>query len=451
MKAINPATETLVATYPMDSPEEVERKLAASKSAFEAWRRLSFEARGAPLLRAAALLKGRAAALAPLMTTEMGKPISEARAEVTKCAWVCEYYAQNAQAFLAPQPVETDASRSLIRYDPVGAVLAIMPWNFPFWQVFRFAAPALMAGNVCLLKHAENVPGCAEAILGIFREAGFPDGVFDALFIEIPEVEAVIADRRVSAVALTGSDRAGRAVAAQAGRALKTSVLELGGSDPYIILDDADLDEAVRQGVLSRMLNNGQSCVAAKRFIVQSGVAEAVIDKMTAAIAALKVGDPSDESVDVGPLARADLRDDLHAQVQASIAEGARCLIGGTIPDGPGYFYPPTLLVGLDATMTGFREETFGPVATLATVDTLEEAIELANRTEFGLGASIWTDSARGEALAAQIDAGCVFVNGFVKSDPRLPFGGTKRSGYGRELAREGIMEFVNVKTVWIR
>lgn len=451
MRVINPDTGQTLRIVEEDSEDTLQERLSASQSAFLAWRGTGFAQRAALFQAAAAELRAQERRFAGLMVEEMGKPIRQARGEVQKCAWVCEYYAEHAEAFLTPEPTQTDASESLVRFDPLGAILAVMPWNFPFWQVFRFAAPTLMAGNVGLLKHAPNVPGCATAIAEVFQAAGFPEGVFQTLMISVERVEGVIADPRVKGVALTGSERAGQAVAAQAGRALKPTVLELGGSDPFIVLADADLDAAVDTAIISRLLNNGQSCIAAKRFIVEDAVHDDFVDRLEAAMAAQVVGDPNDEATDVGPMARADLRSNLHRQVLATIAEGATLRLGGEPLDRTGFYYPPTLLTDLQPGMTAFKEETFGPLAAVARVHSAEEAVALANDTEFGLGASVWTTAARGRRLASQINAGHVAVNGLVKSDPRLPFGGIGRSGYGRELGRWGILEFVNIKTVWVK
>jgi succinate-semialdehyde dehydrogenase/glutarate-semialdehyde dehydrogenase len=385
------------------------------------------------------------------MTDEMGKPIGQARGEVEKCAWACEYFAEHAERFLHAEEMQSDGSRALIRFDPMGPIFAVMPWNFPFWQVIRFAAPHVMAGNVGLLSHSHNSGGCATALHQLFKEAGFPEGVFQSLFIDNETSEQVIADRRVQGVTLTGSVRAGRAIAGLAGKYLKPSVLELGGSDPFVVLADCDLDFAVEQAVVGRTINNGQSCIAAKRFIVEEEIYDDFVEGFRGALAALKMGDPRDEATDLGPMARDDLRKSLHEQVQKTIGQGAKCVLGGELPERDGFYYPATLLVDCDATMEAFAEETFGPVAAVAKAADADAAIALANTSQYGLGASIWTDNARGLGLAAEIDAGHVAVNGIVKSDPRLPFGGIKNSGYGRELSRFGILEFVNKKTVWIR
>jgi succinate-semialdehyde dehydrogenase/glutarate-semialdehyde dehydrogenase len=385
------------------------------------------------------------------MTLEMGKPIVQAEAEVDKCAACCDYYADHAEAFLAEQPSKTDASKSYVRFDPLGPVLAVMPWNFPYWQVFRFAAPALMAGNAGILKHASNVPRCALAIEKVFREAGFPQGLFTAPLLESRAIASLISDPRIVAVTLTGSERAGSAVAGQAGRELKKTVLELGGSDPFIVLADADLAAAAKAAADARLVNSGQSCIAAKRFIAVEAIADRFLDLFLDELRSRRMGDPLARETQVGPQARTDLRDELHKQVEESVKRGAKCLLGGEIPRGPGAFYPPTLLAGVDKGMPAFDQETFGPVAAVVRAKDEGDAVRLANDSSFGLGASLWTqDRARAEHLAAQIEAGAVFVNGIVKSDPRLPFGGIKRSGYGRELSEYGIREFVNIKSVWI-
>ncbi|NNG16665.1 MAG: NAD-dependent succinate-semialdehyde dehydrogenase, partial [Gemmatimonadales bacterium] len=407
----------------------------------------------ARLLRAIArTLRDRTDPLAGLMTREMGKPIVQGRAEVDKCAWVCDYYAEHGSAFLTPEEVATDARRSLVAYQALGVVLAVMPWNFPLWQVFRAAAPALMAGNGMALKHASNVPGCALAIEQVIRDAGAPQHLFRTLLVGSAGVAQLIEHPAVRGVTLTGSTPAGRAVAAHAGAMLKKTVLELGGSDPYVILEDADLDRAAESCVAGRLINTGQSCIAAKRFIVPRPILTEFEQRVARGMAAKTMGDPAGEDVDLGPMARHDLRDELHRQVEDSIRAGARLLMGGRIPDSAGAFYPPTVLSDVTKGMTAYEEELFGPVAAIIPVEDEEEAIRVANDSPFGLGAAVFTqDLERGERIATtEVDAGCCFVNAFVKSDPRLPFGGIKDSGYGRELGMFGIREFVNIKTVYI-
>jgi acyl-CoA reductase-like NAD-dependent aldehyde dehydrogenase len=450
-ESINPATEKALATYEESSPAEVEAALADAQRAFETWRDTSFAERSARLRAVAATLRGDQARLAALITAEMGKPIAESEAEIEKCAWNCEYYAENAERFLSDEPVETNARESYVEFAPLGVILAIMPWNFPFWQVFRFAAPALMAGNTAVLKHASNVPGCALAIEEVFRRSDLPAGAFRTILVTGATAEALIADSRIRAVTLTGSEAAGERVAAAAGRALKKSVLELGGSDPFVVLADADLDAAATTAARARNLNAGQSCIAAKRFIVVEEAADEFEKRFKRAVSRLKVGDPTDRETQVGPLARGDLRDALESQVAQSVAMGARVVTGGARPKGRGYFYEPTILADITPDMPVFREETFGPVAALIRARDTDQAIRMANDTAFGLGSSLWTqDLAEGRRLARRIEAGGVFINGMVASDPRLPFGGVKRSGYGRELGSFGIREFVNVQTVWI-
>ena len=451
-RTLNPATEELLESFPLATDAEIEGAIEGARKAFESWRGLAFERRAEPLIAAAASLEARAEELGRLMAVEMGKPLAEGIAEANKCAVGCRYYAEHAAAYLAADSRESDGSEAFVRFDPLGPVLAIMPWNFPFWQFFRFAAPALMAGNAVLLKHSPNTPRCALAIEGLMRDAGFPDGLVRSLFLSNEQAAAVIGDSRVRGVTLTGSTRAGREVASCAGKHLKTMVMELGGSDPFIVFEDADLDEAVRVGVLARCQNSGQSCIAAKRFLVQREVWDPFLEKFSAAMEAMTVGDPLAAEVRIGPLARADLRESLARQVAESLAGGARALCGAERLPGPGYFYPPTVLVDVVQGSPAADEELFGPVATLIPFGDEAEAVGLANRTAYGLGASLWTASAdRARRLAGQVEAGAVFVNGMVKSDPRLPFGGVKDSGFGRELSREGILEYVNLKTVWIR
>jgi succinate-semialdehyde dehydrogenase / glutarate-semialdehyde dehydrogenase len=451
IQSVNPATGEIVATFPETSDRELELLLTNSRAAFVGWRTVPFAARAERMRAAARVLRTRKTDYAHAMTLEMGKPIVEAEGEVEKCAWVCDHYAEHAEADLAEQPRATDASKSYVRFDPLGAVLAVMPWNFPFWQVFRFAAPALMAGNGAVLKHASNVPRCALAIEEVFREAGFPAGLFATVLVSSAKVVKLIADPRIVAVTLTGSEQAGSIVAAQAGRELKKTVLELGGSDPFIVLGDADLARAARVAADARLINSGQSCIAAKRFIVVEPIADQFLERFKVELGSRRMGDPLARETQVGPQARADLRDSLHQQVTESIKRGAQRLLGGEIPAGPGAFYPPTLLTAVDKGMPAFDEETFGPVAAVIRAKDQADAVRLANDSPLGLGASLWTqDRVRAENVAAELEAGTVFVNGQVKSDPRLPFGGIKRSGYGRELAEYGIREFVNIKSVWI-
>jgi len=451
IESLNPATGEVLETFREIGREDVERMLAAAHAAFLEWRDARYAARAKNMRQAATILRTRKLDYARLMTLEMGKPIVQGEAEIEKCAWTCEYYADHAEALLAEQPRQTDASRSYVRFDPLGVVLAVMPWNFPFWQVFRFAAPALMAGNAAVLKHASNVPRCALTIEEIFREAGFPRGLFATALVGSSAVPALIADRRVAAVTLTGSDHAGSQVAQHAGRELKKTVLELGGSDPFIVLADADLAAAASTAADARLVNSGQSCIAAKRFIVVEAVADRFLDRFVQELRSRRVGDPLARETQVGPQARVDLRDALHRQVEESVKRGAKLLLGGQVPPGKGAFYPATLLTAVDKGMPAFDEETFGPVAAVIRAKDEADAVRLANDSQFGLGASLWTqDRARAERMAAQIEAGSVFVNGLVKSDPRLPFGGIKRSGYGRELSEYGIREFVNIKSVWI-
>lgn len=449
---INPATGEQLKTFEPLSDGEIEARLDLAMQAFQAWRRTSFEERAAVLQRVADLLESEKQRWGELMTIEMGKPIVAAIAEAEKCAWVCRYYAEHAAEFLADEPATTDASQSFVRYLPLGPILAVMPWNFPFWQVLRFAAPALMAGNVALLKHASNVPQCALAIEELFRRADAPEGVFQTLLIGSDKVKGLLEDPRIKAATLTGSEPAGSSVAATAGAEIKKTVLELGGSDPFIVLPSADLDAAVRTAVQARTINNGQSCIAAKRFIVHREIAGDFEGGFVEQMAALRVGDPLDPETEIGPLATPAIVEELHEQVQKTIAAGARLLLGGQRLDRPGNFYAPTVLADAPPGSPAYEEELFGPVATLFRVDSLDEAIALANDSRFGLGASAWTnDPEERERLINEIEAGSVFINGMVKSDPRLPFGGVKKSGYGRELSEHGIREFVNIKTVWIK
>ncbi|MEO8430117.1 MAG: NAD-dependent succinate-semialdehyde dehydrogenase [Acidobacteriota bacterium] len=451
IESINPATGETLRRFEAAPPDEVEHRVALAAAAFRAWRTVSFAERSARMYRAAEILDLEKRRWAEIMTLEMGKPIDAAVAEAEKCAWGCRYYAEKAKRFLADEPVKTDAKESRISYQPLGAILAVMPWNFPFWQVFRFAAPALMAGNVGLLKHASNVPQCALAIEEIFRRAGFPDGVFQTLLIGSDRVAALVADPRIAAVTLTGSEAAGTSIGAAAGGAIKKVVLELGGSDPFIVCASADVAAAAATAVKARTINNGQSCIAAKRFLVHADVAAEFERRFVEGMKSLKIGDPMDPATDIGPLATPKIRDEVDDQVRRTVAAGARLLLGGKPIEGPGNFYPPTVLAEVPAGSPGADEEVFGPVASLFTFGNLEEAIALANHPRFGLGASVWTrDPGERERLVRDIEAGSVFVNGMVKSDPRVPFGGIKRSGFGRELSSHGIREFVNVKTVWI-
>jgi succinate-semialdehyde dehydrogenase/glutarate-semialdehyde dehydrogenase len=450
--AIDPATGERLATYEEHDDGQVRDAVTAAHAAFRDWRRLDFAERAVPLRRAAELLEERAADLATLMAREMGKPLPDGLGEARKCAWVCRHYADHAAGLLADEEVATDARRSFVTCQPLGVVLAVMPWNFPLWQVFRAAAPALMAGNAMLLKHAANVPGCALAIEAVFRDAGLPAGLFRTLLIGNDKVAALLEMPEVVAATLTGSLGAGKAVAGKAGSMVKKTVLELGGSDAYVVLADADLPAAVATCVKSRLINSGQSCVAAKRFVVVEPVREEFERLMVERMRAAKMGSPFEEGVIVGPQARLDLRDSLHEQVVRSVAAGARLLLGGEVPPGPGAFYPPTVLADVRHGMAAYHEELFGPVAAILPARDEEDAIHIANDSVFGLGAAVFTrDVARGERIAArELEAGCCFVNDLVRSDPRLPFGGIKESGYGRELAGVGIREFVNLKTVWV-
>ncbi len=452
MKSVNPTTGEVLRDFQDHSAAEVERRLALAASAFDKHRRTSFGQRAQWMIRAAEILEAEKNDFGRTMTVEMGKPIRAAIQEAEKCALACRYYAENAAQFLADEHVSTNGTRSFVRHQPLGPVLAVMPWNFPFWQVFRFAAPALMAGNVGLLKHASNVPQCARAIERVFCRAGFAEGAFQTLLIGSAEVDKVIADSRVSAVTLTGSVAAGRSVAAAAGKEIKKSVLELGGSDPYIVMPSSDFEKAAATAVQARTINNGQSCIAAKRFIVDRRIADAFERRFTELMAGLKVGDPMDPATDVGPLATADVLRSLEAQVNETVAMGARVLLGGKRLDRRGFFFAPTVLANIPPGSPAQRDELFGPVASLFRADGMEEALRIANDTPFGLGACAWTnDPHERELFVEQIQAGLAFINGMVASDPRLPFGGVKQSGYGRELSHQGIREFVNIKTVCIR
>jgi succinate-semialdehyde dehydrogenase/glutarate-semialdehyde dehydrogenase len=449
--SINPATGKILRTFDALTDAQVDSALARAASSWRSYRHTPLASRARWLSAAASTLENEKDRLGRVMTLEMGKPIAAARAEAAKCALACRYYAEHGERLLADEPVDAGPGVSYLKFQPIGPVLAVMPWNFPFWQVFRFAAPALMAGNVGLLKHASNVPQCALEIESVIRRAGFPDDVFQTLLIGSAQVERVIGDPRVKAATLTGSELAGAQVAAQAGRQLKKTVLELGGSDPFVVMPSADLERAVRTAVEARVINNGQSCIAAKRFLVDSRIAGEFERRFVESMEALHIGDPMDESTQLGPLATPEILEGLDAQVRASLAAGARLLTGGHRLSRPGNFYAPTVLADVLRNSPAYGEELFGPVAALFRVDGIDEAIDLANDTEFGLGASVWTeDAAEQRRLIDEIETGMVFVNNMVASDPRLPFGGVKRSGYGRELSAYGIREFVNVKTVRI-
>jgi succinate-semialdehyde dehydrogenase / glutarate-semialdehyde dehydrogenase len=449
---VNPATGEVVREFTPLTHEELETKIDRACNAYRSYRSTTFHQRMTWLTRAAEILENEKQQFAQVMTLEMGKPLKSAVDEAAKCATACRYYAEHGERLLGDESVPTNASRSLVHYQPIGPVLAVMPWNFPFWQVFRFAAPALMAGNVGLLKHASNVPQCALAIEDILRRAGFPEGSFQTLLIASSQVDGLLQDDRIAAVTLTGSELAGSKVAGTAGRVIKKTVLELGGSDPFVVMPSANLDEAAKTAVRARTINNGQSCIAAKRFIVADSIYGEFERQFVEGMRALTVGDPTDAATDVGPLATQQIVSDLEDQVARAVSAGARVLTGGQRLPGRGYYYQPTVLVGLPRTAPVYREEIFGPVATLFRVRDIDEAIDLANDTSFGLGASAWTnDDAERNRFVDELAAGMVFINGMVASDARLPFGGVKRSGYGRELGEFGIREFVNIKTVWIK
>ena len=452
MEAVNPATGERIGEYEEHDDADIEATLSQAQETFEEWSDRPMREREELLASAGEVLREHKQRYAEMMTTEMGKPISQAVAEVEKCAWACDHYAEYASAYLEPDhhPSPPGTAAKTV-HDPLGPVLAVMPWNFPFWQVIRFAAPYVTAGNVGLLKHASNVPGCAMALEEVFEKAGYPEGVFQTMLVGSSKVDDILADDRVRAATLTGSGPAGRAVAETAGKHLKKTVLELGGSDPFIVLDDADIDAAVETGVQARNQNGGQSCIAAKRFIVHTDVYEEYVDNLADAFESLTVGDPMDEETDIGSQADPDLMAELHDQVQASVDAGATLVTGGEPLDREGAYYPPTVLTDVPAGCPADSEETFGPVAAVYEVSDEQEAIELANDTRFGLGASLWTqDRERGQRLAREVEAGCVYINEMVKSDPRVPFGGIKDAGYGRELSEAGIKEFVNRKTVWV-
>ena len=453
LRSVNPATGNTLQSFVEMTEDEVNAIIESVHGAFNGWRKTSFSFRAERMKEVAHLLRARKEEFGTLMTEEMGKPYKQSIAEAEKCAWVCEYYADNAEKFLANKDIATEASDSFVSYQPIGIVLAVMPWNFPFWQVFRFAAPALMAGNVGILKHASNVQVCAQAIEDIFTAADFPENLFKNLVIGSDKVENVIKNPLVKAVTLTGSTPAGKAVASLAGSMLKKTVLELGGSDPYVILEDADLDQAVNACITGRMLNTGQSCIAAKRFIVVEPCRPEFTDKVAKKIKNMNMGDPLDLTIDIGPMVNISARDKLHQQVIASLDKGAVLVTGGIIPEPPGSFYPPTLLVDVTPGMPAFDDELFGPVAVIITAKDEQQALELANQTKFGLGAAVFTaDVKKGKKIAVEVlEAGSCFVNDFVKSDPRLPFGGIKESGYGRELSEFGIHEFVNIKSVVVQ
>lgn len=453
LTSVNPATNEVVNTYPEMSAAQIKSIIGEVNDEFNRWKETSFETRSQLMYNAAKTLRKNVKQYSELMTIEMGKPIAQARAEVEKCAWVCEYYAENAKKFLSDEIIKTEATKSFVTYQPIGIVLAVMPWNFPFWQVFRFAAPNLMAGNTGILKHASNVSGCALAIENVFKEAGFPDNAFRSILVSSKNVNEVISNAHIKAVTLTGSVPAGKAVAALAGSLIKKTVLELGGSDPYVICEDADLELAAKSCVNSRLINAGQSCIAAKRFIVVEKVCDQFEKLFVEFMSSKKMGDPFVETNDLGPQASKILRDELHQQVVRSVEAGAKILLGGYIPEQKGAYYPPTILGNVKSGMPAFDEEMFGPVAAIIKAKDEDEAIELANKSIFGLGATVFTrDFAKGELIAkSKLNAGCCFVNDFVKSDPRLPFGGIKESGYGRELSPFGIKEFVNIKTVYVK
>lgn len=451
MKSVNPYDGSVIKEYREHTEKDVRDILEKVDRTCQSWKRETFDSRREKMQRLAGILRANIEEYARLITLEMGKIIRESRAEVEKCAWVCEYYAEHAESFLKDEMIESDASKSCVTFEPIGTVLAVMPWNFPFWQVLRFAAPALMAGNTAVLKHASNVPGCALQIETMFREAGFPEDAFRSLLIPASAVEPVIRDSRIKAVTLTGSEPAGKKVASVAGSEIKKTVMELGGSDPYIVLEDADFKSCAETAARARLINAGQSCIAAKRFIVVQPVLERFEDEQRRLFSELKTGDPLEEDTDIGPLARQDLVSELDEQVRKSVDTGARVLYGGKTIEGPGAFYQPTIITDTAPGMPVYEEETFGPVMAIIPASDEEEAVRIANDSRFGLGGSLWTrDTARGEKLARRVESGAVFVNGMTRSDPRLPFGGIKYSGYGRELSSYGIREFVNIKTIWI-
>ena len=452
MYSINPATGNKIKFYAEFSSAKIDRMITQTQKSFEVWRRLSFKERELKMKKAAKILLKNKEPYARLIADEMGKPLAQGHSEIEKCAWVCDFYAREAKRYLSPELIATDATKSFVSFEPLGIVLAVMPWNFPFWQVFRAAAPTVMAGNAILLKHASNVCGCALAIEEIFAEAEFPNGLFRSLLIPGKKVGSLIEHPLIQAVTLTGSTQAGRSIASCAGGVVKKTVLELGGNDPYIILEDADLQRTVETCVASRLINGGQSCVAAKRFIAVESIFETFTKKFVEKMRRQRMGPPLEEGVTLGPLARYDLRDQLHAQVKKSIRQGAKLLLGGELIQNPGAFYPPTVLVNVHRGMPAYTEELFGPVAVILKARDEQEAIDIANDTVFGLGAAVFSrNGKRAQRIVKELQAGCCFINDFVKSDPRLPFGGIKQSGYGRELSSFGIREFVNIKTVYIQ
>lgn len=450
MKSINPFTGKVFAEYENHSREQLEHIVSETGQAFKTWKDIPFRKRSTTIKKMAARLRERKEEYAALITAEMGKIIAESRAEIEKCAWLCEYYAEQAESMLQPELFETDGSESFVRFDPTGVIYAIMPWNFPFWQVLRFAVPTIMAGNTVILKHAPNVTGCSLSIENLFMDSAFPDSVFRSLIIPVELSESVIAHPLVQGVSLTGSPRAGRIVASQAGKYLKKSVMELGGSDPYLVLKDAEINNACKTGICSRMLNAGQVCISAKRFIVEEAIFDDFVAEQKTLLENLALGDPMSEDTDMGPMARPDLLEQIEKQVSESVKMGAKLVTGGKRTNDK--FYSPTLLINAKKGMPVYDEETFGPVSVVIPAKDAEDAVRIANDTDYGLGASIWTNNIiLGKQMAEKIEAGAVFINGMTKSDPRLPFGGTKRSGYGRELSHIGIREFVNIKTVWIK
>jgi len=452
MKSINPATNVLIRDYKEHTSEEVSRIISGVHKEWKNWKETPFEHKAVLFRNAANILRTNKESYARLMTEEMGKIIRESMAEIEKCAAACDYFADQSANLLKDQEIASDASRSIVVFQPLGVILAVMPWNFPFWQLFRFAAPSLMAGNAAVMKHASNVPGCALTIEEVFRLAGFPENIFRALMIPSSMVEPVISNPSIAAVTLTGSEYAGAQVASTAAKHIKKSVLELGGSDVFVVLDDAEMESTIKTAITARMINQGQSCIAAKRFIVMDKIGKEFTDLLKQEVEKLKIGDPKEMDTQIGPLARTDLVDELVRQVEQSVKSGATLVTGGRRPELKGCYYLPTILTGVKKGMPVYHEETFGPVFSIISVKSEEEAIVIANDSEFGLGGSVWTkDLKRGEAFARKVETGAMFVNGLTKSDPRLPFGGIKKSGYGRELAEYGIKEFVNIKTIWIK